>query len=65
MKKLLIIKCIMLALIYLSPVLLQAQTGFDDDVADVPIDGGLSLLLIAGVGYVVTKAIKRKRNAEI
>jgi hypothetical protein len=35
----------------LLPVLATAQPGFGDDVEDVPIDGGLSLLLAAGVGY--------------
>lgn len=34
------------------PVTLYAQgPGFDDDVEDVPIDGGVSLLVAAGVGY--------------
>jgi hypothetical protein len=29
----------------------HAQPGFTDDVGDVPVDGGLSLLAAAGVGY--------------
>jgi hypothetical protein len=33
------------------PSLVHAQPVFDDDVNDVPIDGGLSLLIAAGVGY--------------
>jgi hypothetical protein len=41
---------LMMALL-IFPSLLFAQPGFDDDVADVPIDGGLSILLAAGVGY--------------
>jgi hypothetical protein len=32
------------------PSLVHAQPVFDDDVNDVPIDGGLSLLVAAGVG---------------
>ena len=40
---------------FLVPCLLHAQPGFGDDVDDVPIDGGLSLLVAAGVGYGVKK----------
>lgn len=43
---------IMLLLILLVPFLLHAQpTDFEDDVIDTPIDGGLSLLVAAGIGY--------------
>jgi hypothetical protein len=42
-------------LLFLLPSLLHAQPGFTDDTADVPIDGGLSLLVAAGVGYGVKK----------
>lgn len=39
------------------------QPGGDPDAADVPIDGGLSMLLAAGVGYAVKKGYeKRKRS---
>ena len=41
--------CFIAALIL--PSLTHAQPVFDDDVNDVPIDGGLSLLIAAGVGY--------------
>ncbi|MEI2708389.1 MAG: hypothetical protein V9E96_05130 [Chitinophagaceae bacterium] len=40
---------------------MHAQPVFDDDVNDVPIDGGLSLLIAVGVGY-GAKKIKEKRN---
>ena len=43
------------------PSLVNAQPVFDDDVNDVPVDGGLSLLIAAGVGYGVKK-IKLIRN---
>jgi hypothetical protein len=33
------------------PLFSLAQPGGDDDVVDVPIDGGLSLLVVAGVSY--------------
>ena len=46
------------------PAITHAQPTFDDDVADVPIDGGLSILLAAGVGYVVKKSLKKKNNNE-
>jgi hypothetical protein len=42
------------ALLYSSTNLTKfstCQPVFDDDVNDVPIDGGLSLLIAAGVGY--------------
>jgi hypothetical protein len=40
---------------------LHAQPVFDDDVNDVPIDGGLSLLVAAGVGY-RAKKLKNRKN---
>ncbi len=42
----------------------SAQPGFDDDVNDVPVDGGLSLLVAAGVGY-GAKKIREKRKKNI
>lgn len=42
-------------LFFLLPALVHAQPGFGDDVDDVPIDGGLSLLVATGVGYGVKK----------
>jgi hypothetical protein len=55
---------LMIALLTI-PSLLMAQPGFDDDVADVPIDGGLSILLAAGVGYGAKKIHEnRKKNQE-
>ena len=52
---------VMLVLFLLScPSLVLAQPGFGDDVDDVPIDGGLSLLIAAGVGYGAKKLRKKK-----
>lgn len=52
---------VMLVLFLLScPSLVFAQPGFGDDVDDVPIDGGLSLLIAAGVGYGAKKLRKKK-----
>ncbi|MBP9212912.1 MAG: hypothetical protein V9E96_00025 [Chitinophagaceae bacterium] len=55
----LIIVCVMVAICL--PSLVNAQPVFDDDVNDVPVDGGLSLLIAAGVGY-GAKKMKQIRN---
>ncbi len=54
----LILPCILFVL----PTILHAQPGFGDDVEDVPIDGGLSLLVAAGVGYGARKLKNRKKS---
>jgi len=48
-------------LIILIPTVIFAQPGFDDDVSDVPVDGGLSLLVAAGIGY-GAKKMRDKRQ---
>lgn len=53
----LILPCIL----FLLPAILHAQPSFTDDVSDVPVDGGLSLLVAAGVGY-GAKKIREKRK---
>lgn len=47
------------------PLVTLAQPGGDDDVVDVPIDGGISFLLIAGAGYGAKKlyALKDQKQA--
>ena len=53
----------MLMLFLLSlPSLVFAQPGFGDDVDDVPVDGGLSLLVAAGIGYGAKKIRERRRK---
>jgi hypothetical protein len=52
--------CFIAALVL--PSLAHAQPVFDDDVNDVPIDGGLSLLVAAGVGYGAKKLKNRKKH---
>jgi hypothetical protein len=43
-----------------SPKSLIAQPpSFDNDTSDVPIDGGLSILLAAGIGYGIKKSLKQ------
>jgi hypothetical protein len=54
------IQLVILVACFLLPSLLHAQPGFGDDVDDVPVDGGLSLLVAAGVGY----SVKKLRNAK-
>ncbi len=39
---------------------LSAQPGFDDDVEDTPIDGGISLVMAAGFAYGFSKMKKTK-----
>jgi hypothetical protein len=53
---------IILVLLFILPTLVHAQPGFGDDVDDVPVDGGLSLLLAAGVGYGARKLSKQKTS---
>jgi len=47
--------------LFCLPAWLHAQPGFGDDVDDVPLDGGLSLLAAAGIGYGMRK-LQRKKN---
>lgn len=49
-------------MLFLLPALVHAQPGFTDDVNDVPVDGGLSLLVAAGVGYGVKKVREKRKN---
>jgi len=50
-------------LLFILPSLLHAQPGFGggEDVVDTPIDGGLTLLVAAGVGY-GAKKLRSKRK---
>lgn len=51
--------------IMMAPVFVYADPIDPGDDPDVPIDGGLSLLLAAGVGYIAKKGYDaRKKNAE-
>ena len=58
--KIQIITLSLMLLVLVFPALSHAQPGFDDEVNDVPVDGGLSLLVAAGVGYGAKKL--RKKN---
>lgn len=39
-----------------------AQDGFDDFGGDIPIDGGLTSLLVAGLGYGAKKLRDKKKK---
>ena len=62
MKKISTIQILALLAVLFLPTLLHAQPGFDDEVNDVPIDGGLSLLVAAGVGYGAKKLKERRKS---
>jgi hypothetical protein len=40
----------------------NAQPGFDDDVEDTPIDGGIGLLVGAGIFYGAKKVAEFKKK---
>lgn len=46
-----ILKTVLLVALCMATNYIMAQPGFDDDVNDVPVDGGISLLMAAGLGY--------------
>jgi len=46
------------------PSILHAQPSFTDDVVDAPIDGGMSLLIAAGIGY-TAKSYKNKVKSTV
>jgi hypothetical protein len=39
--------------------LLGQPPSFDNDTSDVPLDGGLSILLALGIGYGIKKNLKQ------
>jgi hypothetical protein len=56
---------VIIACLIILPTVIFAQGGFDDDVLDnpVPFDGGVSLLIAAGLGYGIKK-VREQRRAE-
>jgi len=65
------IKIYFLALfLSMAPLVLNAQTNFDQtdpdggDVSDSPVDGGVALLLIAGLGLGAIKIYRVKMQAK-
>ncbi len=60
-KSILNIQTVILLIVLFSPILLNAQPSDPGDDPDVPIDGGLSVLLAAGVGYGI-RELRKKRT---
>ena len=55
------------AIMLMLAVAAQAQPGgggggFGDDPIDVPVDGGLSILAVAGIGYGIKKLKDRNKK---
>jgi hypothetical protein len=50
--------------IFIPLCLLAQPPGFEQDTNDVPIDGGLSLLLAAGIGYGIKRKFKQEHDAK-
>lgn len=55
-----ILKIVLLAALCMASTYIMAQPGFDDDVDDVPVDGGISLLMAAGIGYGIKRINDKK-----
>lgn len=53
---------IILILMLNAPELLIAQPDFGDDTQDVPFDGGISVLIAAGMAYGLKKAFNSKKQ---
>lgn len=51
----LLIRLFFLAIFYLPLNTFAQAPNFNDDVSDTPIDGGVGILLAAGIGYGVKK----------
>lgn len=61
MKKYILRLSLALILAIITSVAVYAQPGFDDDVADTPIDGCVSLLVGAGIAYGVKRIYNYKK----
>ena len=59
MKKYIVTLILGIALLFTANKL-SAQPGFDDDVEDTPIDGGVSLVLAAGLAYGLARKVNKK-----
>jgi hypothetical protein len=63
MKKYILRLSLALTLAIITSVAVHAQPGFDDDVEDTPIDGGISLLVGAGIAYGVKRIYNYKKES--
>jgi hypothetical protein len=60
MKKYILRLSLAFSLALITSVAVNAQPGFDDDVEDTPIDGGVSLVLAAGLAYGLARKVGKK-----
>lgn len=61
MKTINLFPALLTILLFFIPVVMFAQV---DPETPAPIDGGLSILIAAGVGYGVKKALQNKKRQE-
>ncbi len=61
MKQKTLVAILMISILYFMPLLVSAQPDPGGD-PDVPIDGGLSLLVAAGVSYVAKKGYDKRKK---
>jgi hypothetical protein len=61
------LKLILLIAFFLCGMMMAFCQGFGEDVDDVPLDGGVTLLIAAGVGYGAKKAheMRKKKKEEV
>lgn len=66
MKKILNIKSLIVIIVLFLPIFVLADGSLDDPPynPDAPIDGGLSLLIAAGIGYGVKKIKEKKQQKD-
>ncbi len=63
MKKIIQCSILLFYFFFFTCLFLHAQPpSFDDDTSDVPIDGGLSILLAMGIGYGIRKNLKQDHD---
>lgn len=60
--KTLVISSLLLIIFNLAPERCSAQLGDPNEDPDAPIDGGVSLLVAAGVGYGIKKVKDSRRR---
>ena len=64
MKKYILKLSLALSLAIITSMAVNAQPGFDDDVEDTPIDGGVSILVGAGIAYGVKRIYNYKKESK-
>lgn len=55
-------KLVVILSMIIMPTIVWAQPPIDPDVTDVPFDGGVSLLVAAGIGYGMKKIYDKKQE---